>query len=238
LYELLGAAFPMVGPLLAIATGLGIIGLARARKYELLGLLVGPTLVAITASVLQKYPFNSTRLTLFLLPQIFLLCGAGFEFVEETLPRHIAWAWWALAAPIVAVGAGISVPRFIQPHFRSHIRPAVEFVREHRKPGEAIYLTGMPALIGPDPSRGRDLELLCYWPHPPAPFHELVRMNWSNVPERRFWVVFAFDPDRKNSWRDTLMTDLHESATEQTHFIDPRGGAAYLFERKPRDGEK
>src|SRR5205823_13884569 len=106
----------------------------------LLGRLIGPTCVVIVASLLQKYPFDASRLDLVTLPQVCLLFGAGLDYLESAVPRRVAGIWWGLAVPIIGIGFGISVSRLIQPHFRSHIRPAVAFVREHRQPGEAIYL--------------------------------------------------------------------------------------------------
>lgn len=229
-YDLLSGPYPMVGPLLVLAALLGAIALWRNRKVTLLLLLIGPIVLTICAAFMQKYPFNSSRLTLFLLPQVFLLCAAGFEAARRALPERLSFAWLVLPLPIVAVGAGEAGMRLISPRFRSHIRPAVEFVRTHRSAGEAIYLTGQPGNIDPDPTEGRHLELLCYWRDPDPPLHTLNPPSWHDVPERRFWIVFPFQRGKTTDWQRQMLKEISDVAVEKERFVEPRGGAAYLFE--------
>jgi len=231
-YEFLASPYRMVGPLIVIAFFLGIGYLSWKRRFAVLGLLGGPILLSILAAFAQKYPFNSSRLTLYLLPQVFILCAFGFELLREVLPGKIAIAWWALAAPILAVAIGQGALHFVHPQYRSHIRPIVAYVRAHRAPGEGIYLAGVPGNLDPDPTVGRHLEFLCYWQHPDPPLHTLLPRSWRDAPEKRFWVTYAFHAEKGSTWQQALLNDVRAVADEKDHIIDPRGGAAYLFQKR------
>jgi hypothetical protein len=88
------------------------------------------------------------------------------------------------------------------------------------------------------PFDDRHQEALCYWPDPPPPVYtDMASVN--EVRERRFWAIMTFDPDEEKH-RPTdadpkalqpFLRDFRAIATEKDRFVDPRGGAAYLFER-------
>ena len=68
------------------------------------------------------------------------------------------------------------------------MRPLVKQLRPIRKPDEPIYLFG----DAKEPLRpsGRNVELLCYWPHPPGK----VVVGFTpaaSIPEKRFWIVYS-----------------------------------------------
>jgi hypothetical protein len=228
-FHLLGSAFPMVGPWLAGVCLVGLIGLAFGGYLELSILLLTPIVLIAVASIMQRYPFGSSRLSLFLLPQIFLMFGAGLEVARRALRGRLAWAWLLAALPVLSVAIGTAVIVFVSPPYHSHIRPIVGYVREHRQAGDAIYMTGLWGRIDPDPTIGRHIEFLCYWRYPPPPVHTVVPNSWADVPERRFWVVLPFQPGKGNRWMDDLLADIRRNATQIDQFIDPHGGAAYLF---------
>ena len=228
-FQLLGAAFPMVGPFLAITCLVGIAGLLAEGFVELSLVLFLPIVLIAMASVAQRYPFGSSRLSLFVLPQIFLMFGAGLEVARRKMRGGLAKAWWVFALPVLSIAVVTATIVFISPPYRSHIRPVVGYVRAHRQPGEAIYLTGLTGRIDPDPTIGRHIEFLCYWRCPPPPVRSLAPVSWAAVPERRFWVVLPFQPGRNHRWMDDLLADIRRNATQIDQFVDPHGGAAYLF---------
>lgn len=231
-YDLCSIVHRSFGGLTLAMIVLGAAGLITTRRADLLVILIGPVVLTLMAALAQQYPFNGSRVTLFLLPQLLLLAAAGCEFTARLLPSPWAGFWWALPLVLLIVGVTGAVSRFAHPLVRSQIRPAVEYVREHRQEGEALYITGTSShgRIDPEGREGRHLELLCYWRHPPEPFHSL----WpgaANIPEHRFWVVYAFDAGHDNDRAAKLLHELRTVADERAHFVDPQGGAAYLFEK-------
>ena len=231
IYEAFDFPYPFAGGwVIALSVG-GIYWLIKNGKGEVAGFCLAPIALTALAAVLQQYPFNGSRLTLFLIPCILLLAGAGGALALDILPATVKWAWPAAVAPLLIMGIGEQGYRIFNPRYRSHIRPAVQYVQKHREPGDAVYMAGtgeLPARLG---EHARHLELLCYWPDPPPPFS----MEWApaaTTPYRRFWLVFPFKPGQGKRLTNALLHDAEASADLRDHFVTPHGGAAYLFEKK------
>ncbi|HWE93707.1 MAG TPA: glycosyltransferase family 39 protein [Tepidisphaeraceae bacterium] len=202
----------------------------RRREGERWAACAAPIAMAVFASLLRQYPFDGGRLTLFLMPELFLLAGAGAAMLWRVLPGELRVFWWALPLALFGSAVPSGVSRFVHPDFRSHIRPAVEYVKARRLPGEALALTGSNPGDHPQPMfNGRHLEALCYWPDPPAPLYMKIASP-ADIPERRIWVLLTFNPNNPRSLESTLRP-FRAMASEKDHYVNPHGGAAYLFER-------
>ncbi|HZL34412.1 MAG TPA: hypothetical protein VFC78_03820 [Tepidisphaeraceae bacterium] len=236
IYQVGDFAYRSWSPLILLMAELGIAGLWRARRFDLLGMLLLPAGLTLLAAFAGQFPFNGSRVTLFLLPPLFLLCAAGMQFVRDILPNSIRRAWWILPAPLAAWGLIFGAYHLVFPRLHTYIRPVVAYVRAHRQPGEAIYLAdvGVGIRQDPNPHEGRRLELFCYWPRPSPPVHLAWPRSMTDIREKRFWIVFPFRAGHREDKKQIakLLGDAKTIATEKSRFIEPRGGAAYLFEHR------
>ncbi len=230
-YKLFDFPYPFAGGWVLCLSTAGAFWLYRRGKFEVAGFCLAPIALTAVAAFARQYPLNGSRLTLFLIPSILLLSAAGIGFVLDVLPQNVKWLGVAAAVPLLAMGLGEQSYRLARPRYRSHIRPAIEYVQSHRQPGDAVYNAGTGDLPSRNGSGARHLEILCYWPHPDPPFY----MEWEpaeSIPHRRFWLVFAFRPGQGDRLTKALIKDAQQVAIERDRFITPHGGAAFLFEKK------
>ena len=232
IFNFLQTPYRWAGGLFAALLVLSIAWAARQRRWECWGFCAAPLAMLVAANLAGQYPFDGGgRLTLFLMPQLFLLCGAGTAILWDILPKTWRPVWWVLPAAVLGSGVAGGVSRLIHPLYHSHIRPAVEYVRAHRMPGEAIVLVGEPFEGQPldNAFDGRHLEALCYWPDPPGPVY-LELSSPKQIRERRLWVLAAFSPgDLKRL--DPVLAKFRAIAVERDRIIIPQGGIAILFEQ-------
>ncbi|HZL37387.1 MAG TPA: hypothetical protein VFC78_18865 [Tepidisphaeraceae bacterium] len=240
LYSLCNHPYRSLGAIVAPLAILGIFGWRRRGRMDVAAACLLPIGLAIVAAFARQYPFNGDRLSVYLIPGLFLLCGGGLMLLRDMCldagPNALKFAWVLPAFAIAGRGLGEASYRVIAPRSRSGIRPAVAFARAHRQPGEGLYLVGEPDEKSLSYATRLSLELLCYWPNPPAPWHAGMPDKLSTIPERRFWVVIATLPRHGTSKLSPLVKQLAPIAREKERFLTPGGGgAAVLFERiKPR----
>ena len=211
---------PMGVLMLALAVA-GVIAIAKARAWDSLGAFAGPIVLTLVAAFFQRYPFGGSRLTVFLLPGLFMLSALGVEHLRQNLPTDYRRWWWLAPAPFLAAGLGNGGYFLICPRTASHIRPVVEYVREHRQAGEAIYIAaeGRP---------NRSLELFCYWRPDPPIFTDL--QPGQGIESRRFWIVIPFLPAHGVRPMQGVL-DYASSLARQRDSYQVTGGAAFLFEQ-------
>lgn len=232
IFDFLQTPYRWAGSLFAVLLILSIAWAARQRRWEGWSLCAAPLGMLVAANLAGQYPFDGGgRLTLFLMPQLFLLCGAGAAFLWDILPKTWRPVWWALPAAVLGSGIAGGTSRLLHPVYRSHIRPAVEYVRSHRRPGDAIVLVGEPfeGQALDSAFNGRHLEALCYWPDPPGPVYR-ESFSPKQIHEQRFWVLAAFSPgDLKRL--DPVLAQFRDIAVERDRLVVDQGGVACLFER-------
>jgi hypothetical protein len=140
--------------------------------------------------------------------------------------------WAILALPLAVYGAVEATSNAIHPVFHSHLRPVVEYLKAHRRDVEPIYLTGPFGTHNAVEAYGRHVELFCYWRHPPGHVQTILPPP-AQLPHGRFWIVFPFSPRHGTSFLEPVLEQVRDVAVQQCPpFIDKRGGAAYVFERK------
>lgn len=234
LYALCKLAYPPVVWVTTALATLGIIALCRRRMFLVLAACAGPTALSIAAAFAHKYPFSPSRLTLFLLPGFFLLCAAGAEMLVNARPWAITdrqrmrdlfvprMLGWIASVGVLACGMALAGGRVISPHFRSHVRPAVDYVRAHRQPGDALYILGAPYR--------RHLEFFCYWRHPPGPVFTSLP-DAGDLSRGRFWLIFTFAPGHPAPYIRSEVNEAAGVARLREKFFEKHGSAAYLFER-------
>ncbi|MBI3264820.1 MAG: hypothetical protein HYZ58_16980 [Acidobacteria bacterium] len=202
---------------LAVAGGLA---LCRQGKAGLLAVLAAPVVVTLLAACAGQYPFGGSRLTVFLAPAVFLLAGAGVGGIGQRLPPRWSRWWWLLPGTLLAWGLAQAAYHLAVPRTRSHMRPAVEYLRAHRQPGEGIYALYTHGAV-----------FRCYW-RQPEPRLRLEMDPVQAIPWRRFWIVFAFPPRRGFREMQPVLDEVQTGAELRDQFV-VAGGAALLFEIPP-----
>ncbi len=192
-------------------------GLWHHCRRQLLGLLLAPVGLTLLASLVGRYPFGGSRVTLFLAPAMFLLAGHGIEWLWSRI-AEAKWRAVGIAVPFILLGIGIAQVAFhlVLPRHRGHIRPAVEFMRAHRQPDEPIYVIGEGS------------ALLCYW-RDPGLLRALEPANAPNIRDERFWVVSAISNTRNRRKVEAAITQMSEQLGPPRRMLAYRGGAAYQF---------
>lgn len=133
-------------PATAVLLLIGFIYLARRSQHA--GLVAGPILVTLAASMIRMYPFSG-RTILFLVPSIYLLVAAGIEAAVNfalDLANLRKLRTPALVAAYLASAAFLwSKPlRNEPPPYRnSETRPVISYLAKHRQQGDAIYVHNM-----------------------------------------------------------------------------------------------
>ncbi len=230
--DFLQSPYRWPGALFALLIVLSFIAARRDRRLDLWVAIAAPLALTVAAATLHEYPFNGLRLTLFLMPELYLLIGLGAAALLAALPPEWRAVWWILPLALLGTGLAVSIGRFARPPYLSHIRPAVEFAEARCLPGDALVCLGEPDKMNPAaPFDGRHLEALCYWVHPPGRVYTTLG-SLDDVREQRFWILIAFTPGESRRLKP-LLEQAHRIADEKAHFVDERGGATYLFERHP-----
>lgn len=231
LSELAKQPFRAIWGLVAIVEALGALWLFQ-RDRQLLWACVGPMVLTMAAAFAHQYPFSPSRLTLFMMPGMLILCAAAGGLLVERLKGSAARLWIVLPGIVLIYGTSAAIGRAIHPIFRSHIRPVVEYVRAHRQPGDALILTGEPLPGVPKDEPTRHREFLCYWRHPDPPVY-LTFPPPGGIPAGRFWIVYPFSPRKSKTFIRPVLEQARAVARQEGKpFVVKQGGAAYLFIRR------
>jgi hypothetical protein len=189
---------------------------AVRRHLSLCILLCGPILLCAAAAIVQKYPYGGSRAVMFLLPCLCMLAGAGFAWLLTLKNPWVAWlAWIAMVTANVILLVGL-VYYLILPRTRSHIRPAIEYMRGHYQSGDHIYV------IGDTTSE----DYLCYRPRRDrrTVLHCTAEQRF---PPGRAWLIFAGPPGNVDGEvRASLLNAGDAQILGGFHY---RGGAAVLL---------
>lgn len=231
-YRIADHPYASLGAFMLILAICGAIGLSLRKQKTLLAITLIPFALTLLAAAAHKFPYTGDRITLYLMPGLILLSAAGFDWLLAISKRNWRLATALLVAPMLIMGISEGGYRLFVPRARSNIRPAVDYVRAHRAAGETLYVFAEgPDANHPDTYDGLGLELFCYWHHPDPPVYRTVS-SVDALQGRRFWIVFAFLPRHRLKFMQSLLDDVSRVADEKQRFIDPYGGAAFLYERK------
>ena len=130
-----GLPLPAVAALVFLLGGVALF----LKNKPLFLMLVAPIALTMLASGVHKYPFGR-RLLLFLLPAALLVLGAGLDFILEKKRPYSILAAGAIAALLLIQPAGGATNNMLRPHSRQDIRPILAYVRDHRQPGDMVYV--------------------------------------------------------------------------------------------------
>ena len=124
-------------PVYLLLSALGLAAIYRWRRPAV-WLLLGPFCMGLVAAGLQQYPFRG-RLMFYLVPGLLLCIAAGAEWIRVVLRRWAPWLGNAVMAGLMVppVAALLLAP---PPYDIEHIPELLTYLREHRQPGDSIYV--------------------------------------------------------------------------------------------------
>jgi Dolichyl-phosphate-mannose-protein mannosyltransferase len=133
------------GLLLLVLVAAGALVLAVWRTRLLLVLLL-PLVVLLAGAILHVYP-AADRLVLFAVPTVLLLAAAPVALLRR-YPSGLVTAIAAVLAVAAAVGVGVlatpgvreSKVYLAHPLLREETRPVVQYIAEHRQPGDLVLI--------------------------------------------------------------------------------------------------
>jgi hypothetical protein len=181
----------------------------------MLGVLVMPAVLVLVASAIRQYPFNGSRLTLFLTPSLFLLAGFGMIALIEWARADAIRKWLArgVAGYLLAVAAWHAGVYLVRPPTYGDMPAAVRYVAAHDAPQDVFYANKIS-------------EFRCYWPDVRKDQLRDAKELDTHVPDGRFWLVLSY---RKETTVEDLVDDAKRDA-EQLDAFKVNGGAAMLFD--------
>jgi hypothetical protein len=144
-------------PLGQFLSGFAIVGAAllwRANRALVL-LLLAPLGLGFFAACMHAYPYGGARVIVFTAPAMLLLIGAGVPPAWEWLQRRWRFALVPLTALLLTPFEQTAY-RLLDPWPRADSAAAAAFVREHRRPDDAVacnhweheyYLRDVPRVL-------------------------------------------------------------------------------------------
>ncbi len=232
--DVLGGAFLLAG----------VVYLARARRPVLL-LLGAPIALALLAAALSLYPFRG-RLIQFLVPPSILLMAFGIEGLWGLGARRAA-EWMtavsrtssAMAVAMCSLSAIVLVG-WLRAPFREESRPVLQYVTEHARADEVLYLhSGVRHAFefysrycqSCRPSASAIHRGRLYGPEGEAELDEDLDALGN---DSRVWVVFAHE---WWTWgvaeKRTILARLERAGREVDRVVAP-GASAFLFDLADR----
>jgi len=203
------------------------------RKSMLAAALALPILFTLGASALHAYPFAG-RMLLFTAPAFFILLGEGIETPILLLKRNVPASSWIsslLAISLVVANTQTTALNFVTPKYREHIRPTMEYLRDHRKPGDLIYIYywAEPAVRFYAPKYGFAMSDLIIG----ADHHDQPELYQTELEayhgHERVWFLFSHVYENGDfNERDTILEYL-DSIGELSREIRVPGTSVYLY---------
>ena len=208
------------GALLTILSIAGIAKLWRAN-HQLLAALLLPFGLLIVASALAIFPLNGNRVTFFTVPLILLLAGFGAVHLREKLRGKLTCAGCVLLGIMVVDTFAIAAFHVVRPEPRTHIRPVIDYLKQHHQPGEGIYVIG----------KGTRSMFMWYWRGQPGPllYKDEDGPNLP-IPWQRYWVTGIYRP---RTGIAEMQHDVNYAAAgaHEVQRFQGDGSAAILYER-------
>jgi hypothetical protein len=112
---------------------------ANITRAQRLIVVISPALPTLAATALHRYPFEG-RFLLFLAPSLLLFIGNGAEQVRVATGHQRSVAGFALIALLFFHPLWDASYNFFRPPAKEEIRPVIEYVKEHKRTGDALYL--------------------------------------------------------------------------------------------------
>lgn len=168
-----------LGLLLFLPVLIGVVSLIRQRAWVLLGALVLPGVLTLLAALLRLYPYQGTRLILFLAPAGLLLAANGAQTLHTHWRGPWRWGAWVLVVGALGAATGRCVDRLIDPRFETNLKQAIAHLDAHRS-DEPVFVYELDDLA----------VLRLYRPALPVTL-TWVRKGEAPPAASAYWLVFS-----------------------------------------------
>ena len=126
-----------------LLSGLGVLYFWRTHKAYL-GVTGSVLLLALLASSLRLYPFHE-RMIVYLAPFAILLLAGGCDYLRTRAARPLRYAGYGLTLLLLlglAKNALVTArtPYLLPGYKMSYYRPALQYVAQHARPGDGVYV--------------------------------------------------------------------------------------------------
>ncbi len=106
---------------------IGVIAIWRRQEWAIMGALVAPLVLMLLAGLTRVYPFQGTRLIIFLFPVMFLLSIYGAEALRIEWRRGLfRWCGWIPLVATAVAGLIFSIEHIRNPRFEEQLWPALQ----------------------------------------------------------------------------------------------------------------
>lgn len=220
------------------AFALGAASLAR-RAPPRLAMLGLPAALALVASAAALYPFGGEyptagRVLLFAVPGLVLVIGEGVAAMGRRASPAPRAAAAALA--LLCVAPSLQYAAAGVPHVRAEIKPLLGYARDHRRPGDVLYVyyRAWPSFTyyarrygwtGASVVRGACERLT-----PAAYLTDLGRLRGGG---RRVWLLFVDGTSEGNFDERKLMYDYLQHVGLKLDGQVSHGAWLYLYDLRP-----
>ena len=130
--------FRPFGGMLLIPIGVGLAALWQRRERDLVVLLVLPIVLAMAAGLAGQYPFSGSRVMIYALPALALLCAEGLARIADQVRDRSPLLHATVAALIVLPPAVLSARDMIGPDRRPQTAAAAALVLAARGPADLV----------------------------------------------------------------------------------------------------
>jgi hypothetical protein len=211
------------GAVLGLLAPLGVWGLWRSGKREVVIACIGTFLLALAAAAVKAYPFGQHRLSFFLAPAAIALGCAG---VQEVF-RWRRWAGVGLAVLLFAVADGLALWHLAEPWHQPNGSAVRRYVQDHRQPGDVVLSPDA------DPAEKKRGNYLYFF------FGEVKPLSaGAEVPPGgRVWVLMDHHkPEERRAYVDDRLRPLGFELVEERRFGPEADhfaqASAYLYVKK------
>ncbi|MEX2214540.1 MAG: glycosyltransferase family 39 protein [Phycisphaeraceae bacterium] len=223
----------------------------RRSKLTLAIFLLPIPFIALVSAT-KMYPFGTQselrtpmlgRVLLFVVPMVLMLMGLGLSWVNRLAGRYNRPAMLVMLAILLVHPLHLVAGYLRHPDEPHDARPAIDYLAQHVKPGDAVYVNypaNMAAKFYTRPYAEQFKEVLfftttnpqtslddstkdgLYWINPPG-YGDWERV-FSPLKGRRVWVFFLHAPDLEGGLRDGKPQPSHRADEKFLRWYLPRIG--------------
>ncbi|MBX6333635.1 MAG: glycosyltransferase family 39 protein, partial [Gemmatimonadaceae bacterium] len=220
---------PSVTMLALALVVLGAAALARRRDGSAM-LVLAPVVLGLLASALRLYPF-ATRLTLVFAPLFIVIVSAAAGWLLALAGRRVLFQGLAMSLMGALGAAGVLDLRAL-PFAREELRPVLEYVAAHRRPGDVIYVYygASRAMRYYAPRVGLQDSSYELAPCLSGDWHDYLTALDARRGTRRFWLVLSHPFNKGGVREDSLFTGYLEHIGRRIDGIERPGALAELYD--------
>jgi 4-amino-4-deoxy-L-arabinose transferase-like glycosyltransferase len=208
---------------------LGGIVMFKERK-TILALLVFPIIVTLTASGLQRYPFEG-RLLLFITPLLILIIAYGLYYLFTKMYQGSRILSSALVCILLAQPVFQAGYHLVKPRAPEELRQSLDYIADNFQTGDTIYLYYA------------SINAFEYYKKRYNTFDNYItgieaRQNWTNYYKdleklqgnKRVWIVFSHIATTYGVDEEKLFVSYLDIIGKQLQSFHASGSAAYLYD--------